>query len=169
MNEFYNRVITQDPRFHSEERVADLALLEPATREKILNLMAAAKAKGIELFVFETYRSEQRQLELFRQGGSKLKTVGGHHYGLACDLFKNNRAGKSDDDNKLLEQIAREQGLFFGSELRKDAVKFTFFDPDGLELMMASRTKRTSKNEPASPTAKNHNQKLEEKCRALRK
>ena len=146
MNEFYNRVISQDSRFSSKDRIADLALLEPNTREKILNLMAAAKAKGIELIVFETYRSEYRQLELFREGASKLKTVGGHHYGLACDLFKNNNARKGEDDNALLEQIAREQGLFCGSELRKDAVKFTFFDPDGLELMMASQTRRASKN-----------------------
>ncbi|HEY3309500.1 MAG TPA: M15 family metallopeptidase [Desulfuromonadaceae bacterium] len=136
MNEFYSQIIVKDPRFQSEERVADLALLEPNTRHKILNLMAAAKTNGIELVVFETYRSEQRQLELYRQGASKLKTVGGHHYGLACDLFKiATTKGAVKDDSLVLEQLAHEQGLFCGSDLRSNDIRFTFFDPAGLELI----------------------------------
>lgn len=136
MNEFYNQIIIKDSRFHCEERVADLALLEPNTRQKIMNLMAAARKKGIELVVFETYRSKQRQMELYRQGDSKLKTVGGHHYGLACDLFRiATTKSAAMDAASVLEQLAHEQGLFCGNDLRSNDIKFTFFDPAGYEFL----------------------------------
>jgi hypothetical protein len=76
------------PRFNSANRVADPELLEPVTRAAIANILQDARALGIELMLFETYRSQATQLELFNQGASKLRVVGVHHYGLACDLVK---------------------------------------------------------------------------------
>lgn len=78
-----------DPRFKSIDRVADINLLEAATRQKVLDIIADAKAHGVELMIFETYRSQKRQVELFKQGASKLRQVGVHHYGLACDFYCN--------------------------------------------------------------------------------
>ena len=88
MASFFEDVIKNDPRLDSVKRVNDMALLEPVTRAAIGNILADAKALGIDLMVFETYRSQARQQELFNQGASKLRVVGVHHYGLACDLVK---------------------------------------------------------------------------------
>jgi hypothetical protein len=130
MSDFYNDVITKDPRFCSLERVADINLLEPSTRQKVLKLMDDAKKIGIELAVYETYRSQQRQLELFKRGQSKLRTVGGHHYGLACDLF---RCTKGDpacyEDYILLGQLAQANGLVWGGDWCGPSARCTFFDP----------------------------------------
>ena len=58
---FYTDIIQKDPRFHSINRVQDLALLEPITRAAVLSIILDAKADGINLMVFETYRSQELQ------------------------------------------------------------------------------------------------------------
>lgn len=88
MTNFYVDVIQRDSRFHSPNAVNDMALLEPAFRAKVATLMAASKTAGIELRVTETYRSCERQQQLFAQGLTQLRTVGVHHYGLAADFCK---------------------------------------------------------------------------------
>lgn len=85
---FYQAVIKTDPRFESEQRVADLSLLEPVTRIAVKNILTDALAKGHKLMVFETYRSQTLQAIYFRWGVTQLRTVGVHHYGLACDIVK---------------------------------------------------------------------------------
>lgn len=130
MTDFYTEVIMKDPRFHSLERVADINLLEPTTRQKVLNLMADAKKNGIEMAIYETYRSQQRQLELFKQGQSKLRTVGGHHYGLACDLFRYAKGDPTrNEDYLLLGQLAHSNGLVWGGDWCGPSARCTFFDP----------------------------------------
>jgi D-alanyl-D-alanine carboxypeptidase len=71
MPSFYEDVIKNDGRFKSVNRVADPNLLEPVTRSAIANILHDARALGIELMIFETYRSQARQQELFNQGGLK--------------------------------------------------------------------------------------------------
>src|SRR5579862_5961696 len=88
MGNFYTDVIQKDPRFKSASRIADLALLEPVTRANVQQIIADAATAGIKLMVFETYRSQARQAALYAQKATQLKTVGVHHYGLACDLVK---------------------------------------------------------------------------------
>src|SRR6185437_16528713 len=82
------RTDTNDSRFHNLNRVADLNLLEPKTRSIIQTIIDRATQGGIPVMVFETFRSQERQAQLFAQGASTLKTVGVHHYGLACDIVK---------------------------------------------------------------------------------
>ncbi len=137
MSDFYNDVITKDPRFHSLDRVADIDLMEPSVRQKVLKLMEDAKKIGIELMVYETYRSQQRQLELFRRGQSKLRTVGGHHYGLACDLF---RLGDTScyEDYILLGKLAQANGLVWGGDWCGPSAKCTFFDPIPMQRYSAA-------------------------------
>ena len=77
---FYNEVIQRDPRFHSTEEVRDLALLEPITRLAAVTILSDAKALGIDLFITETFRSTDRQVELFERGATHLRNVGVHHY-----------------------------------------------------------------------------------------
>jgi hypothetical protein len=87
---FYTDVIQQDPRFQSTHIIDDMNLLEPVTRQKVQAIIDDAKTvQGIDLMVFETYRSQERQGLLFQQGASKLQKVGVHHFGLAADLVKN--------------------------------------------------------------------------------
>ena len=85
MASFFEDVIRSDSRFNSVKRVADINLLEPVTRSAVSRIVEDAGALGIDLMVFETYRSQARQQELFNQGASKLRVVGVHHFGLAVD------------------------------------------------------------------------------------
>ena len=89
MANFYINTIRNDKRFNSEERIDDINLLEPVTRKIVQNIIEQARLNGLELMVFETYRSQQRQALLYAQGATKLQNVGVHHYGLACDIVKN--------------------------------------------------------------------------------
>jgi hypothetical protein len=129
MSNFYTDVIMQSPSFNSSKRVSDIELLEPVTRQKVLDIIADAKTHGIELMVFETYRSQKRQEELFKQGASKLQKVGAHHYGLACDIVKSIKGDPSwKGDFSLLGQLAHEHGLVWGGDWGNPAVPHTFID-----------------------------------------
>src|SRR5262249_45296717 len=64
---FYTDTIKPHSKFASNERVADLDLLEPVTRAAVQKIIDGASSKGIALMVFETYRSQQRQDLLFQQ------------------------------------------------------------------------------------------------------
>ena len=88
MGTFYTNVLSKDARFGSVTRIGDPALLEPMTRQLVQRVVAAAQQMGIEVMIYETYRSQERQQELFNNGASKLRTVGVHHYGLACDIVR---------------------------------------------------------------------------------
>ncbi|MDX6529352.1 MAG: peptidoglycan LD-endopeptidase CwlK [Blastocatellia bacterium] len=86
MSNFYTDTIKNSPKFNSTERISDLELLEPITRDLVQKIIADAKAHGLDLMVFETYRSQARQSLLFAQGATKLKNVGVHHYGFAFQM-----------------------------------------------------------------------------------
>jgi hypothetical protein len=129
MASFYEDVIKNDRRFESVKRVSDMELLEPVTRAAISNIVEDARALGIDLMVFETYRSPARQQQLFNQGASKLRVVGVHHYGLACDLVK----VVSDEpswkgDFSFLGRLAHEHGLIWGGDWGDPTVSHSFVD-----------------------------------------
>src|SRR5271166_1647405 len=106
MGNFYTDVIGADPRFNSTSRISDPNLLEPTTRALVEAIIADAAANGLQLMIFETYRSQARQAALFEQGATKLQKVGVHHYGLACDLVKNINGEPSwKGDFSLLGQL----------------------------------------------------------------
>jgi hypothetical protein len=129
MASFYEDVIRKDPRFNSVKRVSDMALLEPVTRAAVATIVEDARLMGIDLMVFETYRSPARQQELFNQGASKLRVVGVHHYGLACDIVKVIADEPSwKGDFSFLGQLAREQGLIWGGDWGDPSVPHKFVD-----------------------------------------
>lgn len=66
---------------------------------------------------------------LFNQGATKLKTVGVHHYGLACDLVKS-VGGKPSwkGDFSLLGELAHAYGLIWGGDWGTPNVHHTFID-----------------------------------------
>lgn len=88
MGNFYTDTLQKDSRFNSTAACNDMDMLEPVFRAQVKVFIAAAEAQGISLHVTETYRSSQRQQQLFDQGKTQLRTVGVHHYGLACDFAK---------------------------------------------------------------------------------
>ena len=113
---FYTDVIMPSPSFNSVNRVADVNLLEPVTRSAVAKIIQQAQATyGISLIVFETYRSQARQTQLFNQRATELKIVGVHHFGLACDLVKNIGGQPSwKGDFSFLGALAKANNLVWG-------------------------------------------------------
>jgi hypothetical protein len=98
-------------------------------RQKIAVILAAALAEGVELMVFETYRSQARQAALFRAGATQLSKVGVHHYGLACDLVRNVQGEPSwKGDFSLIGKLARANGLIWGGDWGHPEKPHTFLD-----------------------------------------
>ena len=129
MENFYTDIISQDARFDSAARVADLALLEPITRQLVQNVIAAAEQMGIVLMAYETYRSQARQQELFDNGATKLRKVGVHHYGLACDIVRVVGGEPSwKGDFSFLGQLAHSAGLIWGGDWGAPQIKHSFID-----------------------------------------
>ena|ERR1700722_253163 len=129
MGNFFTNVISQDPRFNSATRVADPALLEPMTRQLVQQIVEAAQQMGIAVMIFETYRSQARQLELFNNGATRLRTVGVHQYGLACDIVRVVGGEPSwKGDFSFLGQLAHSSGLIWGGDWGDPASKPSFVD-----------------------------------------
>lgn len=140
MSNFFTDVISNDPRFHSTSAISDLALLEPATRAAVQAIIADATALGISLMVFETYRSQERQQLLFQQGATQLRTVGVHHYGLACDLVKNIGGQPSwKGDFSFLGAIAKNHGLIWGGNWGTPNQPHSFVDSDHVQRCTVGR------------------------------
>jgi hypothetical protein len=129
MGNFYADVISHDARFDSLARVNDPALLEPVTRQRVAQLISAAAATGIRLMIYETYRSQKRQQALFESGATKLRTVGVHHYGLACDIVRSVGGEPSwKGDFALLGELAHASDLIWGGDWGNPNVKHSFVD-----------------------------------------
>lgn len=134
MANFFTDVIMKDHRFHSTNRVADPNLLEPVTRAAVRAIIADAAAHGISLMIFETYRSQERQALLFEQKATQLRTVGVHHYGLACDIVKSINGEPSwKGDFNFLGPIAQAHGLVWGGDWGTPNVPHTFRDTDHVQ------------------------------------
>lgn len=131
---FFNEIIAKDKRFANTEVIHDVELLEPITRKLVLQIIEDAKAHGEDYMIFETYRSKERQELLFDQGATKLKKVGVHHYGLACDVVKCINGQPSwKGDFSLIGQLAHAHGLIWGGDWGNPNIKHTFFDPYHLQ------------------------------------
>jgi hypothetical protein len=129
MANFYTDVISQDARFGSLTRVADPSLLEPLMRQLVEHLIWSARQMGIEVMVYETYRSQDRQQALFNNGATKLRSVGVHHYGLACDLLRMVGGEPSwKGDFSFLGQLAHSSGLIWGGDWGAPNSKHSFVD-----------------------------------------
>jgi len=129
MGNFFTDVIANDPRFRSALRVADPLLLEPVTRQLVQQIVDAACNIGITVMIFETYRSQERQQELFNAGATKLRTVGVHQFGLACDIVRVIGGEPSwKGDFSFLGQFAHSSGLIWGGDWGDPSMKHSFID-----------------------------------------
>ncbi len=114
---FFTDVVEKDPRFTSSQRINDLALLEPVTRAAVQKIVEDSRVLGFDMMVFETFRSLARQQQLFAQGATKLRAVGVHNYGLACDIVKVVGGEPSwKGDFSFLGLLARKHGLIWGGD-----------------------------------------------------
>jgi hypothetical protein len=137
---FYTDVIKNSQQFDNPKRVDDLDLLEPVTRKLVEAIIADASANGLKLMVFETYRSQDRQEALFEQGATKLKTVGVHHYGLACDLVKDVNGQPSwKGDFSLLGQLAHHHQLIWGGDWGTPGAHHSFIASDHVQRVTIGR------------------------------
>ncbi len=121
----------------STARIRDLQLLKPVLRRKVQAIVAVAQAHGVPLEVYETYRSQARQTQLFNQGATQFKQVGTHHYGLSCDVV--NKIGGEwswKGDFSLLGRLAREHQLIWGGD-------WTGF-PDHVHVQRCSLARQTA-------------------------
>lgn len=114
--DFYQDVIVHDPRFTSNLRCFSMELLEPVTRAAVSAIMKDALVEyGWTTLVFETYRSQMRQTQLFNIGATQLRVVGVHSFGLAADIVKSLRGQPSwDGDFSWLATLAKRHGLISG-------------------------------------------------------
>jgi hypothetical protein len=129
MPNFYSEVISMDARFGALNRVFDPALLEPVTRQLVQRIVTTAQRMGIPLMIYETYRSPQRQQDLFSNGATRLRAVGVHHYGLACDLVRSVGGEPSwKGDFSFLGQLAQGCGLIWGGDWGAPHIKHSFVD-----------------------------------------
>ena len=79
--------------------------------------------------VFETYRSQARQTQLFNQRASKLRTVGVHHFGLACDIVKVVDGEPSWKGSfSIVGELAHEHGLIWGGDWGSPQIRHSFID-----------------------------------------
>jgi hypothetical protein len=129
MGNFFTDVISQDPRFNSDARISDPLLLEPMTRQLVQQIIDAAQQMGIAVMIFETYRSQARQLDLFNNGATKLRTVGVHQYGLACDIVRVAGGEPSwKGDFSFLGELAHSSGLIWGGDWGSPGTTHSFID-----------------------------------------
>jgi D-alanyl-D-alanine carboxypeptidase len=129
MENFYLDVISRNSRFDCLTRVDDPTMLEPITRQLVERLISSAQLMGIELMIYETYRSQNRQQVLFNNGSTKLRTVGDHHYGLACDIVRMVSGEPSfKGDFSFMGHLAQSCGLIWGGDWGAPNIKHSFID-----------------------------------------
>lgn len=109
---------------------SDISVLYPKFTFLILKLFNSAHKEGLKICIFETYRSQERQLHLFNEGKTKLKKNGMHYFGVAVDIvFRNERNHPVwQGDWEKLGSIGRKLGLYWGGDWKsfKDYPHFQF-------------------------------------------
>lgn len=141
MDNFYKDKICHDHRFETLLQVNDIMLLEPKFRAKVEGIVKDAKTKGVELLVLETYRSKARQVILWNKGATKLKTVGVHHFGLACDLgiLKSNGSINWQADYGILGKMAVTWRVIWGGDWGLPKQPHNFRDYDHVQAISVRR------------------------------
>ncbi len=140
MSSFYMDVIKNSTLFDSVNRVSTLDLLEPSFRRKVQAILADASANGIQMMVFETYRSQARQHQLYLEGATQLKTVGVHHYGLAADIVYIHGGEPSwNGDFTILGHLARAHQLIWGGDWGTPNQTHSFRDNDHVQWCTIAR------------------------------
>jgi peptidoglycan L-alanyl-D-glutamate endopeptidase CwlK len=109
--------VFKSPKWCGEEQIC---LLYPPFREKVIQVKQELAKQKLPFYIYETFRSNARQLELYKKGYSKVKTAGMHTYGVAVDFVGKDNKGNWSWDMKLpwskLGAISKKLGLFWGGD-----------------------------------------------------
>jgi hypothetical protein len=132
---FFEDTIKKHKDYKSTKVINDLELLEPETRDAVKQIIDKSNGK---FMVYETFRSKERQQELFKKKVTKLEKVGVHHYGLACDIVLKDAKGQPSwkgkpEDWKELAKLAKEAGLISGLDWGEPEKKHGFVDEDHVQ------------------------------------
>lgn len=115
---WYEDGIKKHKRYQFTDLASDVDILHPQFAFSVLKLFINAHKEGLRVCIFETYRSQERQLDLFNKGKTKLSKNGMHHFGVATDIVfrteKNHPIWQGDW--AALGKIGKELGLFWGGD-----------------------------------------------------
>ncbi|MDE2096292.1 MAG: M15 family metallopeptidase [Patescibacteria group bacterium] len=151
---FYTTVIQKSAAFHSTTPCRDIRLLEPVTRDAVFRVIGLARESGVTLQVLETYRSQELQEHYYERGATQLRTVGVHHYGVACDLGIV-IAGQVNwkADYSILGKLAKRAGLVWGGDWGSPERFHSFRDYDHVQrIAVADQDKLFSGSWYPSPS-----------------
>jgi peptidoglycan L-alanyl-D-glutamate endopeptidase CwlK len=99
--------------------VNDIEQLHPSMQALAVEFMALCYFRGLHVLIYETYRSPERQMELYKKGYSKLKKGGMHEYRVAFDaVFKGNEPWGEKHPWEKLGQVGKDIGLYWGGDWR---------------------------------------------------
>jgi len=150
--------------------ITDLNALHPYFRDRVSALIAACKAKGIEIAVVETYRTHAKQHEYKTMGKGYTNSGAGkskHQYGLAVDVVPVVK-GVAVWNNTILWRkvgmMGERLGLRWGGRWRRP------YDPGHFEWTGGTATATLYAGSfPDVPAAEKHYPCLEEDIATLKK
>jgi hypothetical protein len=111
---FFTGVLAKSPKFTSAKPVSDPALLFPDFLNKVNSCIKEYKKTypNQDITFTETYRSNTLQAIHFKNGASKIKKNGMHHYGIAADcIFIIDGKKTYKGDVALIRKIYKANGL----------------------------------------------------------
>lgn len=140
---WYDKKIKSYPAYSATKLVSDLDVLYPPFAVHIVKIFAIARKEGLPVCIYETYRSQERQLELFNKGVTKLKTNGMHHFGVATDIVflddKNNPSWGEKYNWKRLGEIGKSMGLIWGGDWPWDKPHFQLIPATAVDQAKISK------------------------------
>lgn len=141
MDNFYTDTIRKDARFTTTRVVTDVSLLEPGFRAAVAALIVDAHAAGHVIEIGETYRSQDRQRQLFDLKLTQLRDVGVHGYGLAADfrMLVNGKYDPKGEDYAFLTGLCKKHGLISGADWGTPCERHTFRDWDHVQRIPVFR------------------------------
>ena len=106
--------------------ILDSGQVHPVLAQKMKAFLQEAQCQGLNVFVFEGYRSLARQNQLLKSGRNVTGVGAGnsyHNYGLAIDVvFYNNKGQPSwsqSHDWQALGRLGKKHGLVWGGDWRR--------------------------------------------------
>ena len=112
------------PAFTDPELQTDPELLYDPVRIRIELTLKDARAEGLSVMLFETFRADARQLNLWKQKRTKIKKRGMHGCGMAGDIVFVDAHGQPSWKEptpgawKRLGVIGKKHGLYWGGDFK---------------------------------------------------
>jgi hypothetical protein len=110
----FNNVLVKNEYFNSPKPVKDVDLLLTEFYNILIFCFNEYQKKypSQKVHIIETYRSNDLQLKYFKQGKSKIRKDGMHHFGIAADVaFLINEKLSYKGDYNFLRRIFKENKL----------------------------------------------------------